>query len=284
MDGERLRPGQVYLAPPDRHLLIEEGILRVTRGPKENFSRPAIDPLFRSAAREVGPRVTAVILSGTLYDATAGLAAVKKQGGFTIVQDPSEAALSEMPENAIAAVEVDRILRLNDIAEYLTKRAHGLEIAELQNAGEGKIDMTPETPETVTIDALSEVTQKNRDEQVHGERNGHTTVYTCPECGGTLWQAGGGSFAHFRCHVGHAFSGESLAIQLGDNVERSLWFAVRTLVDRSVLLRQLAENARKLGNQSSAQHFEREARTAGEHAATVQQLIENPAETNRDFA
>ncbi|MES2459893.1 MAG: chemotaxis protein CheB, partial [Armatimonadota bacterium] len=223
VDEETPRNGHFYLAPPDRHLIIERGVLRLTRGPKENFSRPAIDPLFRSAALEYGSRVTGVILSGTLYDGTAGLAAVKHYGGFTIVQNPEEAAFSEMPENAIAGSRVDRILPMDEIAETLIRLAEGVEVP---NTEEGNGDsMTRDISEAVEFEHLPQTVEQNRKEQVQGDRHGETTIYTCPDCGGTLWQAGADAGVQFRCHVGHAYSAESLALQQGEAIERSLWYA-----------------------------------------------------------
>ena len=100
-NGASAKKSRVYLAPPDRHMLLEDGGMRVTTGPRENRHRPAIDPLFRSAARLYGPRVIAVLFSGLLDDGTAGLKAVSRAGGITIIQDPNEARFASMPRNAL---------------------------------------------------------------------------------------------------------------------------------------------------------------------------------------
>jgi two-component system chemotaxis response regulator CheB len=104
-DREPIKPGQVYVAPPDHHLLIEDSVVRVTQGPKENRFRPAVDPLFRSAAYAYGPRVIGVILTGSLDDGTAGLWAVKERGGLAVVQDPDEALFDSMPLSALNNVQ-----------------------------------------------------------------------------------------------------------------------------------------------------------------------------------
>ena len=124
VDGAPIRMGHVHIAPPDRHLLIEQGNggqgrIRLSRGPRENLTRPAVDPLFRSAAEAFGPRVIGVILSGALGDGTAGLIGIKKHGGIAIVQDPDEAQYPGMPKNALKHAAVDHCAPLADISDLL---------------------------------------------------------------------------------------------------------------------------------------------------------------------
>ncbi len=123
IDGEAVKPGQVYVAPPDQHLLVADGQVRLGRGARENGHRPAIDPLFRSAAREYGPRVVGVVLSGVLDDGTAGLAAVKAGGGVAIVQEPADAMYPAMPQHALENVAVDHVLAAGEIAAALDRLA-----------------------------------------------------------------------------------------------------------------------------------------------------------------
>ena len=293
-DGEPILPGRIYLAPPDRHMVIEGGLLRLLRGPKENHSRPAIDPLFRSAAQEYGPRVAGVILSGTLFDGTAGLFAVRRRGGLAIVQDPQEAAFPAMPESAIANVDIDYVLPVADIAALLSRRAGEIadtspQAMEVGQVGEEKNDerredavITPMSPEGIPLtsisteaefDRLPEIAQRNQDEQVHGERHGRTTVLTCPDCGGTLWQAGTDPLIQFRCRVGHAYTGAGLLQGQTETLERSLWFSARMLVDKSVFLRELAENARRRGD-AAALDFDSKAALAEAHSSTLRRIIE----------
>lgn len=122
-DGEVWRPGHVYVAPPDHHLLLQDGVMRLSHGPKENYARPAIDVLFRSAAREYGPRVAGVVLTGTLYDGTGGLIAVKRAGGVAIVQDPGEARFPDMPRSAIEGDHPDFVLPLSGVAATIVRLA-----------------------------------------------------------------------------------------------------------------------------------------------------------------
>ena len=282
-NGEPILPGTVYIAPPDRHLLVERGDgggsagrLRVERGPKINHSRPAADPLFLSAARALGPRVAGVILSGTMNDGSAGLWAVRRQGGLAIVQDPDEAAYPGMPRSALAAVGegAARVLPVAQIARLLARVAGPPESAAAAAVSvereEGVGAMSSEPAE---FDELPGIARANQDEQVRGERSGIPSVYSCPDCGGTLWQADAGTQVVFRCHVGHAYTAEILAREQRETLERSLWYAARTLTDRGVLLRQLAANARNTGNASSASHFEAEAVRADRHGDILRQMI-----------
>lgn len=119
MDGEEIRRAQIYVAPPDCHMLLRPGHVHVLHGPKENRTRPSINPLFRSAAAAYGPRVTGVILTGLLDDGVAGLAEIKRRGGLAIVQDPATAFCPSMPETALMSVDVDHVASLHGIAELL---------------------------------------------------------------------------------------------------------------------------------------------------------------------
>lgn len=121
VEGDPILPGQIYVAPPDHHMMVELDKIRVVRGPKENRFRPSIDPLFRSAAYAFGPRVIGVILTGMLDDGTAGLWLIKDRGGIAIVQEPEEALCPSMPRCALSQVRVDYRLPLSEIAETLVR-------------------------------------------------------------------------------------------------------------------------------------------------------------------
>src|SRR5579862_3126519 len=115
-NGEAILPGRIYIAPPDRHLLIKDGHIELFHGPKENFTRPAVDPLFRSAADSYGPRVIGVILTGLLDDGTAGLIHIKNKGGLAVVQDPDDALFAGMPNSALKRDHVDYSVKLSEMA------------------------------------------------------------------------------------------------------------------------------------------------------------------------
>src|SRR2546429_1846355 len=193
-DDLQIEPGHIYIAPPDHHMLMELGKVRVVRGPKENRHRPAIDPLFRSAALAYGPRVIGVILTGALDDGTAGLLTVKLRGGIAIVQDPDEALYSSMPLNALENVEVDYTLPLASIGPLLGQLAH--ESAKEEGGYPVSEDMQKETKL-----AEMDLAVMHNNEQV-----GTPSAFSCPGCGGVLWGIQDGDLLRFCCRGGHAFS------------------------------------------------------------------------------
>jgi two-component system chemotaxis response regulator CheB len=186
MDIEHRR---IYVAPPDQHLLIERGHVRVVRGPRENRHRPAADPLFRSAARVYGPRVVGVILTGALDDGTAGLLTVKRQGGIAVVQDPDEALYPSMPMSALANVAVDYRLPLSKIGPLLVRLAG----EQVEENGEHPVSKDME----IKLEDMDVETLHN------DERAGKPSGFSCPECGGVLWEIEDGDLLRFRCRVGH---------------------------------------------------------------------------------
>jgi two-component system chemotaxis response regulator CheB len=214
-DGEPIEQRRIYVAPPDYHLLLRAGHVRATRGPRENGHRPAVDPLFRSAAFEYANRVVGVVLSGALDDGTAGLLAVKSRGGVAIVQHPEDALYPRMPHNAIEHVEVDHVLPAADIGETLGRLA-----AEpaTDPAGAGSDDMQTK----VELEGFSM-------EAIEGGHPGRPSGFSCPDCNGVLWEIRDGGLVRFRCRVGHAWSPESLLTQQSESLEAALWVALRTL-------------------------------------------------------
>src|SRR5262245_35089708 len=227
-DGTPIRLGQVYLAPPNAHLVVQRDRVRVLRGPPENLHRPSIDTLFRSAAVAYGPRVVGVVLSGTLDDGTAGLEAIKACGGMTVVQDPDEAASPDMPNNALAAVTIDHCLPVNGIATLLNSLS-----AMPPPAGELDVPV----PEHLRVEAEFALLARDIDDM---GQIGPLSAYICPTCNGALWQVDGEGLLRFRCHVGHAFSAEALLSEQGQAVERALYTALRLLEERSRAARNLA--------------------------------------------
>ncbi len=231
-DGERIVPGRVYVARSDHHLLIEPGRVRLTRGPKENRFRPAVDPLFRSAAQTYGPRVVGIILSGGLDDGTSGLWTVKQLGGTAIVQDPREAWAPSMPQSALRHVRADEVLPVSEIAPLLVRLAEGAEVA----AG-GHV-----VPEEVKIEVNIANEEKATDAGVL--QLGEPSNYACPECHGVLLEIKERSPLRFRCHTGHGYTMESLVSEMDDMIEESLWSAIRALEERALLMRQAGDHMR----------------------------------------
>jgi two-component system, chemotaxis family, protein-glutamate methylesterase/glutaminase len=234
IDGESIQPGKIYVAPPDRHLLLEAGRIRLTKGPKENRFRPAVDPLFRSAAYAYGSRVIGVVLSGALDDGTAGLWAIKDRGGIAVVQDPAEAEQSSMPRSALANVEVDHCLPISEIAPLLivlTQESVGEE-------GGGPVSKQLEIETKIALEADAA--------ELDVRQLGNISEFTCPDCHGSLIKIKNGTLQRFRCHTGHSFASGSLLAELTDSVEQSLWTTIRAVEERLRLLKHLAQHAGEL--------------------------------------
>lgn len=258
-DKDVIHPGQIYVAPPNYHLLVRRDHIRLSLGPRENGHRPAVDTLFRSAARAYGHRVIGVILSGALDDGTAGLAVIKELGGIAVVQDPEEALFKGMPQSAIENVAVDHILKLADIASILIKLTH--ESAEEEEAVSGEIDR----------EAL--IVAQNKAALERGERSGEPSPLTCPDCGGVLWELHEGNYIRFRCHTGHAYSSDSLVAQQSDEVEKALWSAIRTLEEKASLARRMAVQAHQQNRLMSESQFRQRAEEAEQHSTLLRQVI-----------
>lgn len=271
-DGEPIEGGRIYVAPPDRHLLVRQGWIELSRGPRENHSRPAVDPLFRSAARAYGSRVIGIVLSGALYDGSLGLMAIKTRGGMAIVQDPREAAVDSMPRSALKLVEADYVVAATDMALVLSEWAVTPAIV---NGGAAVADRDERLQRVITDDFA---------EQADDGRAEETTVYTCPDCGGVLWQDGTGTALAFRCHVGHAYAPEILLSQKSEEFEYALWASLRLLKEKATLTRQLAARSRAAGNgptEAVAQRIDEQAELDEGYVRIIQEVLEampNPAD------
>jgi len=257
-DRERIQPGRIYVAPPDHHLIVEPGVVRATRGPRENRFRPAIDPLFRSAAQTYGPRVVGVILTGYLDDGTAGLWTVKQLGGTAVVQDPADALVDSMPLSALRHVDVDYCLPLAEIAPLLARLAK-------EEAEEGVSDVPEETKIEVNIALADKALEAGV------LKLGEPSNYACPECHGVLLQLKEEKRIRFRCHTGHAYSLESLVAEIDEGIEESLWSAIRSVEEKVILMRHLAEHVREGQNGEAAEQFLRVAEAAQRRADLVRQ-------------
>lgn len=247
--GEKIAPGNIYVAPPDNHMMLEHGYLRVIRGPRENGHRPAIDPLFRSAARHYGGRVIGVILTGARDCGSAGLLTIKAFGGVAIVQEPAEAICADMPRNALRYVNADHVLPLARIPAMLVR--------ELQK------------PAVAATDSAHDIEAA----QVAQAR---PAGVVCPECGGSMIESETQGLLHFRCHTGHAFSIEGLLADQGNAVESALWAAQRALEESEDLARRMAQrSAREL-----SRAFEERADAMRQYAQTIKDiLLQRPAIT-----
>jgi two-component system chemotaxis response regulator CheB len=260
VDHDAIRSGRIYVAMPDYHLLLEPGIVRLTRGPKENRFRPAIDPLFRSAAQTYGPRVIGAVLTGGLDDGTAGLWAVKQLGGTAIVQDPEEAFAPSMPLNALKYVKVDYCLPLAEIAPLLAQ----LTSEPMEEEGERHM------PEEIDIEV--KIAKENSSLSAGVLKLGEPSNYTCPECHGVLLQLKEAGRTRFRCHTGHAYSTDSLMTEITGKIEDSLWNAIRAIEENVLLLRHLADHSRASADQDMAAAYFKQAQEAERRADQVRQV------------
>ena len=270
-DGEPIQPGRIYIAPPDNHLLIHDGKVRLSRGPRENGHRPAVDPLFRSAARWYGRRVVGVILSGALDDGTAGLTAVKQRGGVAIAQDPDDAFYPSMPRSALENVAVDHALPLAQIPATLVRLAH----APVVPGGEETV------PDDMELEA--ELSELGLDVLQGDKHPGTPSGFACPDCGGALWELRDGELIRFRCRVGHAWSVTSLLSEQAEALESALWTALRALEERAALAQRLCDRLRERGHERPALRFEEEAREAHRRAAVIRQVLLTEPKVNAEL-
>lgn len=229
-DGDPIEAGHIYVAPPDHHMVIERGRISLTKGPRENWARPAIDPLFRSAANVYGPAVIGVILTGALNDGTAGLYQVQQGGGTTIVQDPVDAINPSMPESALAHVAVDHCLPMVEIAPLLIRL----------------VDKRFDAP-ALPLHGVEKQPQKDEEMAAEFTQNMPVAV-TCPDCGGALRRREVGSLTQFACHIGHIYTAEVIMAAQFLTLERFIESAVRSLGERAELCRQMAEKSRLGGS------------------------------------
>lgn len=259
-DGAPIELGCVYVAPPDRHLLVENGFVRLVRGPRENAARPAVDPLFRSAARAYGARVIGVVLTGNLDDGTAGLMAVKSAGGLAVVQDPDDAFYAGMPTSALRHVAADHVVPLSEIPALLASRVG--EPVEQKGGG-------PVARQQGTEVAISEMDRA----ALESDRAGAPSGYACPECHGVLWEADEGGLPRFRCRVGHAYSIENLLAAQGSAMDAALWAAYRALEERAALTARMGARMQERGQASLALRYAEQTQETLQRAELIRRVL-----------
>ena len=260
-NGATVEHGRIYIAVPGKHLLLHDHHILLRRGPRENHARPAIDPLFRSAAASFGGRVVGVVLSGALSDGTAGLRAIKRCKGLAVVQDPQDADMPEMPENALRHVDVDHVVPIDAMGTLLSK------LTRLEAAP------TPEIPLDIRLEAAiaaQELAGMKIDDAL-----GNPSRFTCPECHGALWEIEDGSLLRYRCHVGHAFTADAVETAQGEEVDRLLGTLLRAQQERAGLARRMAEHERHAGRTSLAEQLARRALDYDDGAQLLRSLMRN---------
>jgi two-component system chemotaxis response regulator CheB len=279
-DGARIERGRIYVAPPDHHLLLDGETLRMSRGPRENGHRPAIDLLFRSAAESRGPRLLGVVLTGLLDDGAAGLCVIKERGGAAVVQSPDDALYPAMPVSAIAATDVDAVVPVDQMAVTIGRLLAG---TAAQFGPEGEPAIRPaSTSRTNVAEALASVeaapaaavevaaaTAVEAAPALAADLHGALIGLTCPECGGSLREARDGTFQRFNCSVGHSYSVESMLVEQGRALESTLWGALRALEERAALLRRLAGRSSGI----TRRRFEQRSRQTETHANQLRDTL-----------
>lgn len=262
-DGEVIEPGKIYVAVNDHHLILEDGIIRVKRGPKENRFRPAIDALFRSAAYVYGSRVIGVILSGLLNDGVSGLYTIQEHGGIVIIQNPNDAEQPQLPENTLEYITPD----YTDVAENM-----GPLISELTRTPAPKNNKF--TAKQLKLLEMEVVIATKGDAFEMGIMNmGEMTPFVCPECHGALVRLVEGKMIRFRCHTGHAYTASSLLSELSEVVERQLWMTMRGLEEMDMLMSNISDHYKEMGNQKAASVFKRKADESGKRAQLIHDLV-----------
>lgn len=274
-DGEPIQRGRIYVAPPDYHLLVNQGLMRVVRGPQENRFRPAIDALFRSAARAYGPRVVGVVLTGYLDDGTVGLQAIKKRGGVAIVQDPNEAEYPSMTKSALRYVKVDYCLPLGEIPDLLVDLSKEPAVEE---------EAYPVTKEIEVESRIAEQQMNTQEFLENVEAIGTRTTYSCPECNGSIWQIGKEEPLRFRCHIGHSYTANVFLAEQTQNLENSLWSAVRVMEEKVTFLRQMSERMKNCNLTKAVTKYEDHAKSLDAEVSLIRGIILNGFATKRTIA
>jgi two-component system, chemotaxis family, protein-glutamate methylesterase/glutaminase len=263
INAEPLCYNRIYVAPPDHHLLLEKDWIRITHGPKENRFRPAVDPLFRSAALAYGERVIGVVLSGALDDGAAGLWTIKQYGGLAVVQDPNDAVVPSMPEHAIQAVAVDYTVPIANMAQLLMELCN----QQIETNNNRLMKKDERTEAEVRIALQDGVTGQ---EMLH---LGELSPYTCPECHGVLVKLTEGSRIRFRCHTGHAFSSDSLLAAVTESIEENLWSVIRNVEESVLLLNHMGDHFAETNQPKLAAKYFKKAKDAEGRMEQVRQIV-----------
>ncbi|WP_163989540.1 chemotaxis protein CheB [Pyxidicoccus caerfyrddinensis] len=262
--GEPLQPGRIYVAPNDRHLVVEPGKVLVVKGPRENGHRPAVDTLFRSAARAYGPRVVGVVLTGALDCGTAGLLAVKAQGGVAVVQDPADAFCPDMPRNALEYVKADHCVRLGEMGPLLERLVATPVTVRAPKPPEPSRSLEAEV-KTMTLE----------EDTMAGEppKYGEPSHFSCPDCGGVLFEMDDEGLLRFRCRTGHGYTSNALVVGQQKGVDEALWAALRALEESAALARRMAARARQHQHSHSAARFKQRAEEVEAQVLVLRQLL-----------
>lgn len=258
-DGQSIEKGYVYIAPPDYHLILKQGTMKVIKGPHENRWRPSIDVLFRSAAAAYDSHVVGIVLTGMLDDGTSGMSAIKRSGGICIVQEPAEAEFEDMPVNVLNNVEVDYRVPIADMGYVLDDVF----------AKPHQTDTT--IPEDVKIEAS--ITERLVSGMEELQKIADRSNYTCPDCGGGLYKIKNDVVHRYRCYTGHVYTEKTLLEKQSEGLEESLWISVRMLEERKNLLQMMAHHDQEVGQESDAADKRHKADEIAVHIERIKKLM-----------
>jgi two-component system chemotaxis response regulator CheB len=258
-NGATVERGRIYVAGSGAHLLLHGNHILLSKGPRENMARPAIDPLFRSAAATFGGRVIGVILTGSLNDGTSGLRAIKRCGGLAVVQDPDDATVPDMPDSAIRHVDVDHIVALPELGALLAR------LSRIPAAH------TPPIPTDIRLETA--IAAQDVKGMKANETLGELSPFTCPECKGTLWEVHDGSILRYRCHVGHAYTAEATLAARDAEIDKMLERLLRSHQERAMLSRRMAQEERGRQRHELADRLDTRADEYEENAELMLRLV-----------
>lgn len=269
-DGEEIKKGVIYVAPPDHHMIIEGGHILIKKGPRENNFRPSVDALMRSAAYWYGSRVIAAVLTGYLSDGSSGLWSVQQFGGVTIVQSPEDSSYPDMPRNALEYVDAAYILPLKEIGPLVNQLT-------TEPVGPG---LSENTLLKTRIRAEIEIAAQKNALSKGINKMGEKTELTCPECGGALTSIEEGANVRYRCHTGHGFSSSALWSGITELVETKLWQAMRSLEEGILFLEQAVTRCELSGNHADASRFQEKAEILKSRSKALLDYIYSQGQVN----
>ncbi|MFL5742685.1 MAG: chemotaxis protein CheB [Flavisolibacter sp.] len=258
-EGLSIKRGHIYVAMPNFHLLVKKDEVKLGHGPAENRWRPSIDVLFRSAAAAYGNRTVGIILTGLLDDGVSGMSAIKRSGGTLIVQDPNEAEYPDMPLSVLSRMEVDHCVLLSLMGTVVQET----------------LEMEKKEPNEIPHDVVAEA--QIAEQMASGidlvSNLGENSVYTCPDCGGVLFQVEQGKLNRFRCNTGHVYAQDDLEIKQTERLEETLWVALRMMEERRNLLQKMEQQMMERGFARLAREHKKKLEELHNHIEKLKQIL-----------